>query len=75
MQLYRDWDADSGIYAYEIGIGYIIVQFKKGRFTHYKYTIISAGSYHISEMQQLAEQGDGLNEYIVEQKVQYESKW
>jgi hypothetical protein len=74
MELYRDWDHDSGICAYEIGEGYIVVQFKKGRYKLYKYTNITAGSGHISQMQRLAKLGDGLNEYIVENKVKYESK-
>ena len=75
MQIYRDWDHDSGILAYEIGNDYITIQFKKGRYRFYKYTAGSAGSAHISQMKRLAELGDGLNEYIVENKIGYASKW
>lgn len=75
MQTYRDWDNDSGILAYEIGGDYIVIQFRTGRYTSYKYTYGSAGSHHISEMIRLAQHGDGLNEYVVENKVGYESKW
>ena len=75
MENYRDWDNDSGISAYEIGGDYIIVQFKTGRDRFYKYTYNSAGSSCVEEMKGLACAGDGLNEYIVENKVNYESKW
>ncbi len=75
MNNYRDWDNDSGVTSYEIGDDYIIVQFKSGRDRYYKYTHASAGSMDIEEMKKLASAGDGLNEYIVENKVNYESKW
>lgn len=75
MQTYRDWDNDSGVTAYEIGNDYIIIQFKVGRDRFYKYTYNSTGSSDIEEMKRLASAGDGLNEYIVENKVNYESKW
>lgn len=73
MQTYKDWDNDSGILAYEIGSDYIIVQFKKGRDLFYKYTYGSAVISHISEMKRLAQIGDGLNEYIVRNKVRHET--
>jgi len=75
MQIYRDWDNDSGILAYEIGADHITVQFKKGRSRFYKYTCDGGGNAHISEMKRLAQLGDGLNEYIVKNNVRYESKW
>ena len=75
MGYYRDWDKDSGVEAYEIGSGYIIVRFKQGRNRNYKYTTSSAGENNIWRMHQLAQQGDGLNEFIVENHIQYESKW
>jgi hypothetical protein len=74
MQSYRDWDNDSGIVAYEIGDDFIIVQFRSGRETFYRYSIGSTGSHHISEMKRLAQQGDGLNAYIIDNKVRFESK-
>lgn len=75
MQLYRDWDNDSNVIAYETGDDYIVVQFKSGRYRNYKYTDFSTGSYNISEMSRLANLGDGLNEFIGKHKPKYESKW
>lgn len=74
MERYRDWDNDSGVISYEIGSDYITVEFKKGRFHIYTYTYNSAGSYHIENMKRLAIAGDGLNEYIIEHKVNYTNK-
>lgn len=74
MQTYRDWDNNSGIEAFEIGSDYIVVQFKKGRYRLYTYTYRSASQHDIEYMKQLALDGDGLNEYIVENKIDYESK-
>jgi hypothetical protein len=74
MQSYRDWDNDSGIVAYEIGEDFIIVQFRSGRETFYKYSCGSAGFQHVNEMKRLAQQGDGLNAYIIDNKVRFESK-
>lgn len=75
MEQYRDWDNDSGILTYEIGEDYIIVEFKNGRYRFYKYTYGSGGSINIEQMKQLAHEGDGLNEYILDNKVNYDSKW
>ncbi len=74
MENYRDWDNDSGVIAYEIGNDYIIVEFRSGRERLYKYTYSSAGADNVGEMKRLAEAGDGLNEFIVENKIEYESK-
>lgn len=62
MITYKDIDHDSNIAAYKYGGDYIIVQFKHGG--KYEYTYQSAGSYHIEQMKQLADLGDGLNAYI-----------
>ncbi len=75
MENYRDWDNDSGIEAYEIENDAIIIQFKNGRNKFYKYTNFSCGSDNIAIMKQLACEGEGLNEFIVENKIEYESKW
>jgi hypothetical protein len=75
MENYRDWDNDSGIESYEIGDDYIVVKFKSGRNRFYKYTYRSARPDDIEEMKKMAHVGDGLNEFIVEEKVNYESKW
>ncbi|KKR91119.1 MAG: hypothetical protein UU42_C0022G0001 [Candidatus Woesebacteria bacterium GW2011_GWA1_41_13b] len=70
MEPYRDWDNDSNIVSFEIGDGYITVEFRTGRFRFYTYS----GSYHVSEMQRLARLGDGLNAYINNHKPPYSSK-
>lgn len=75
MEYYRDWDNDSSVLAYELGANFIIIQFKTGRWKFYKYTDSSCGSFNIAEMKRLAVVGDGLNEYIVRNKIAYESKW
>lgn len=74
MERYKDVNNDSSILQFEIGNDYIIVGFKDGKF--YKYTNMSAGSYNIEQMKQLAYQGDGLNTFIMENvRKNYESKW
>jgi hypothetical protein len=75
MQTYRDWDNDSNVVAYENGNDYIIVEFRGGIYKFYKYTVGSAGSHNISEMQRLANSGDGLNAFINDNKPGYEYKW
>jgi len=74
MQLYRDWDNDSGIKAFEIGRDYITVEFKYGNNRFYKYTYARPGISNVEEMKRLALVGDGLNEFIGNRR-DYESKW
>ncbi len=62
MTIYRDWDQDSGIRAYEIGSTHIDVAFKDGAV--YRYTALSAGRAYLDRMVVLARAGDGLNEFI-----------
>lgn len=62
MKPYRDIDHDSGVAAYEDGVGYILVQFKDGAV--YEYTDASAGAANIGEMKRRACAGDGLNAFI-----------
>ena len=59
MQRYIDIDGDSGIFGYDIGTDYIIVQFKDGK--KYLYTYGSAGTSNIENMKRLAKHGEGLN--------------
>lgn len=74
MPLYKDIDRDSGVRAYEIGEGSIIVHFEGGG--SYLYTNASAGAGHIAEMQRLAQIGDGLNAYINGYvRKNYAEKW
>lgn len=63
MERYRNTGGDSGVYAYEIGVNYIIVQFK-GTFRKYRYSFGKAGRNHVEEMKLLARNGSGLNSYI-----------
>ncbi len=62
MQIYANHGGDSGVRAYEIGNGYIIVEFTTG--ACYEYTNASAGPDHIVAMHGLARKGVGLNSYI-----------
>jgi hypothetical protein len=62
MEHYKNLSGNSGVTAYEIGEGSIIVQFKDGAV--YLYNNQSAGSANIAEMQLLAAAGQGLNSFI-----------
>ncbi len=62
MQQYKDINGDSGVAAYEIGQGSIVVRFSKGG--SYLYNSLRPGAEHVAEMQRLAQLGDGLNAYI-----------
>lgn len=62
MERYEDRDGDSNVAGYEVGEGYIDVQFKTGAV--YRYTDASAGSLNIQRMITLAQTGDGLNAFI-----------
>lgn len=52
MELYRNVDGDSGVYAYEIGPDFIRAQFSTGAI--YLCTYGSAGTQNIERMKQLA---------------------
>ena len=62
MQRYKNLGGDSGVTAYELGAGNIVVQFKDG--WKYEYTDQSAGSGAIATMHHLAAVGQGLNSFI-----------
>jgi hypothetical protein len=62
MQPYRNLKGNSGITAYQLGLGLIIVKFEDG--WHYEYTTQSAGAPAIEEMKRLAVAGHGLCTYI-----------
>ncbi|MFK7797518.1 MAG: hypothetical protein AB8E82_08700 [Aureispira sp.] len=63
MQIYLNRNGKSGISAYEIGTDYISVQFSNGKIYTYSYT--SAGSQNVEIMKELAQNGYGLNSYIM----------
>lgn len=78
MEIYKDINNDSGVAAYELGIGSIVVQFSKGSIRNYEYLSSKIGATHISNMHRLAVSGDGLNSYIgsnPEVKNGFSRKW
>jgi len=74
MESYKNLSGKSGILAYQISDSHIIVQFREGRETFYKYTHASAGDFVVKHMKSLAQLGHGLNSYISIHKPVYEAK-
>lgn len=74
MQPYKNLSGDSGVLAYEIGNDYVIVQFKNGKHSFYKYTYVRTGMVVVEEMKRLAIIGKGLNSLIGRRK-DYDSRW
>jgi hypothetical protein len=62
MQRYGNQNRESGVVAYDIDAGQIIVQFRNG--DRYLYTEDSAGAANIATMQALAKAGRGLSSFI-----------
>ncbi|SDC45213.1 hypothetical protein SAMN05428966_101837 [Massilia sp. PDC64] len=62
MQRYGNQSRESGVVAYDIDAGQIIVQFRNG--DRYLYTEDSAGAANIARMQELAKAGRGLSSFI-----------
>ena len=62
MQRYGNQGRESGVVAYDIDAGRIIVQFRNG--DRYLYTEDSAGAANIAKMQELARAGRGLSSFI-----------
>ena len=62
MQRYGNQSRESGVVAYDIDAGRIIVQFRNG--DRYLYTEDSAGAGNIARMQELAKAGRGLSTFI-----------
>lgn len=75
MPRYANLNGDSGVVGYEIGDDWIEVEFERGRYRFYLYTVESASSEHIRKMKELAASGAGLNAYInYNVKTMYASK-
>lgn len=74
MQRYADNDGDSGIVAYEIRPDAIVVEFAKGRYRFYEYSYASAGQANVEQMKHLAKAGDGLNAFIIKNKIKFANK-
>ena len=62
MQRDGNQSRESGVVAYDIDAGQIIVQFRNG--DRYLYTEDSAGAANIARMQELARAGRGLSSFI-----------
>ncbi len=62
MQRYANRSGDSGVTAYEIGRGWIVVEFVEG--ATYFYNAHEPGPAAVAEMQRLAKAGQGLSGYI-----------
>ena len=62
MERYRNLSGNSGVFAYELSAGRIVVQFNDG--WKYEYTNRSAGSETVSTMHRLARAGRGLSGFI-----------
>jgi len=63
MTRYSNYGGDSGVSYYEYGADYINVKFSTGKIYTYSYS--SANIHHIEKMKTLADQGRGLNSYIM----------
>ena len=63
MEKYSNRNGNSGVIAYEIGEGFIRVEFKGGK-KIYEYTEDSCGKYNLNEMIRLAKKGEGLSSFI-----------
>lgn len=64
MQRYKNLSGDSGVYAFEMGMDHIRVQFHRTS-KIYRYSYYRAGMTHVEELKRLALIGRGLNSYIV----------
>lgn len=62
MQRYKNLSRDSGVIAYKLSPGAIIVQFQDG--WKYEYTDESAGAAAVASMHRLAASGKGLSGFI-----------
>jgi hypothetical protein len=62
MHRYKNGGGGSGVVAYDIDAGQIIVQFRNGE--RYLYTEDSAGAANVAKMQELAQAGRGLSSFI-----------
>ncbi|MGH8164443.1 MAG: hypothetical protein ACREP1_08935 [Rhodanobacteraceae bacterium] len=69
MKRYDNLSGDSGVAAYEIRRGAIVVEFVDG--AAYLYTDASARAGRIAEMQRLAEAGRGLSTFISRAQPEY----
>ncbi|MCY3627003.1 MAG: hypothetical protein OXG88_05125 [Gammaproteobacteria bacterium] len=71
MQTYANNGGNSGIFGYENGDAFIIVEFEEYL---YKYSHVKPGKTHVEKMKELAQVGQGLNTYINQNVKNYEWK-
>lgn len=75
---YKNLGGNSGIEAYRIDAGGIVVLFKKpiksGQ-RYYYYSVNGAGRPAVAEMISLAKAGQGLNSFISRNRPSYEDRW
>ena len=67
MQDYKNLSGQSNVSKYQIGLDFILVEFKtpsKSGFSLYKYSYLSAGQINVEQMKVLAVQGRGLQTFI-----------
>lgn len=65
MQRYANRSGSSGVRAFELGPGWILVEFTEG--SVYRYDAQTPGAPVVAEMQRLARAGEGLSTYISRQ--------
>ena len=63
MEHYANVNVISGVYAFELGDSWIMIQFKDGSI--YRYSYEKAGMGYVEKMKKLAKSGRGLNSYIL----------
>ena len=63
MTRYKNLGGNSNVISYEIGIDYIKVQFSSG--SPYEYSYRSAGASNVERAKILAQNGCGLNSFIM----------
>lgn len=64
MNNYSNRGGNSNVLGYELGDDFITVYFKRSS-KPYTYSHRSAGSQHVETMKELAQNGSGLNSYIM----------
>jgi hypothetical protein len=72
MKPYRNIGRRSGVVAYELRPGAIVVRFHSG--DTYEYTEASAGRHAVAAMQRFAAAGQGLSGFIARHKPAYASR-
>lgn len=76
MVTYKNLGGNSGIVAYKTEPNAITVEFRSGKERFYLYTANSCGQSNVKHMCSLAQNGIGLNSFIMlNVKSDFEKKW